>query len=208
MEGKLGMAVLFVVATPIGNLQDWSPRAVETLKNADLIVAEDTRVTGKLCQIYGIHTSLTSCHQHNESGKGEYLAEKMAAGEEYFFHGKIARDGFHFQVVNPVFDQRQKGEGNLSPILPIYPLTSGLKQGHIRAIVNVALDKALPLLSEVLPSFFRKEQKLCAITYAYEKIHRPETMEELEIARKYLVFEELFLLRAALSVYKKEQKDY
>ena len=39
-----------------------------------------------------------------------YLAEKMAAGEEYFFHGRITRDGFTFQVVNPVFDQRQKDE--------------------------------------------------------------------------------------------------
>ncbi len=136
-----------------------------------------------------------------------YLENKIVAGEEYFFHGKITRDGFHFQVVNPIFDQRQKGDGDLSPILPVYPLTSGLKQGHIRAIIGVALDRVLPLLSEVLPSFFRKEQKLCAITYAYEKIHRPNSMEELEIARKYLVFEELFLLRAALSVYKKEQKD-
>ncbi len=73
------MARLYVVATPIGNLQDWSPRAVETLRNADLIAAEDTRVTGKLCQIHGIRTALTSCHQHNEGTKGEYLAEKMLA---------------------------------------------------------------------------------------------------------------------------------
>ncbi|MBO4650162.1 MAG: ATP-dependent DNA helicase RecG [Clostridiales bacterium] len=136
-----------------------------------------------------------------------YLAEKMVAGEEYFFHGRITRDGFTFQVVNPVFDQRQKDEEKHSLIQPIYPLTAGLKQGHIRAIVNVALDRALPLLSEVLPLFFRKEQKLCAIRYAYEKIHRPDTMEEVDIARKYLVFEELFLLRGALSVYKLEQKD-
>ncbi|MBQ6270774.1 MAG: ATP-dependent DNA helicase RecG [Clostridiales bacterium] len=136
-----------------------------------------------------------------------YLAEKMAAGEEYFFHGRITRDGFTFQVVNPVFDQRQKDEDKHSLIQPIYPLTAGLKQGHIRAIVNIALDRALPLLSEVLPLFFRKEQKLCAIRYAYEKIHRPDTMEEVDIARKYLVFEELFLLRGALSVYKLEQKD-
>ncbi|MBO7564865.1 MAG: ATP-dependent DNA helicase RecG [Clostridiales bacterium] len=136
-----------------------------------------------------------------------YLAEKMHAGEEYFFHGKVTRDGFSFQVVNPVFDQRQKDEEDTTQILPVYPLTSGLKQGHIRAIVNVALDRALPLLSEVLPLFFRKEEKLCAIRYAYEKIHRPESMEEVEIARKYLIYEELFLLRGALSVYKQEQKD-
>ncbi|MBQ4185382.1 MAG: ATP-dependent DNA helicase RecG [Clostridiales bacterium] len=136
-----------------------------------------------------------------------YLEKKMTAGEEYFFHGRITRDGFSFQVVNPVFDQRQKSEEKTSLIQPVYPLTSGLKQGHIRAIVNVALDRALPLLSEVLPLFFRKEQKLCAIRYAYEKIHRPESMEEVEIAQKYLIYEELFLLRAALSVYKQEQKD-
>ena len=72
------MAVLFVVSTPIGNLQDISPRAVETLKNADLIVAEDTRVTGKLCRFYDIHTPLTSCHQHNEGSKSETLAKKIA----------------------------------------------------------------------------------------------------------------------------------
>lgn len=136
-----------------------------------------------------------------------YLESKIVAGEEFFFHGKITRDGFQFQVTNPVFDQRQKEEKMPSMIQPVYPLTSGLKQGHIRAIVNSALDHALPLLSEVLPLFFRKEQKLCTITYAYEKIHRPQSMEEIDIARKYLVFEELFLLRAALSVYKQEQQN-
>ena len=60
---------LYVVATPIGNLSEMSPRAVETLRFVDLIAAEDTRVTGKLCQAFGIRTPLTSCHQHNENGK-------------------------------------------------------------------------------------------------------------------------------------------
>ena len=73
------MAILYVVATPIGNLSDLSPRAVETLRKADLIAAEDTRVTAKLLQVHGIHTPLTSCHQHNEQTKGETLAERMLA---------------------------------------------------------------------------------------------------------------------------------
>ncbi len=73
------MAKLYVVATPIGNLGDWPPRAVETLRTADLIAAEDTRVTGKLCQIHGIRTPLTSCHQHNEQTKGEALADRIAS---------------------------------------------------------------------------------------------------------------------------------
>lgn len=71
------MPTLYVVATPIGNLQDMSPRAVETLRQVGLIAAEDTRVTMKLCQVFDIHTPLTSCHQHNEEGKGAWLAEKM-----------------------------------------------------------------------------------------------------------------------------------
>ena len=71
------MAVLYVVATPIGNLQDFSPRAVETLKNAGLILAEDTRVTMKLCQVFGFHAPLVSCHRHNEESKAGMLAAKI-----------------------------------------------------------------------------------------------------------------------------------
>jgi len=71
------MPTLYVVATPIGNLQDFSPRAIETLKQVSLIAAEDTRVTMKLCQVFDIHTPLTACHQHNEDAKGDYLAERM-----------------------------------------------------------------------------------------------------------------------------------
>ena len=63
----------------IGNLQDLSPRAADTLRNVALIAAEDTRVTMKLLHVFDIHTPLTSCHQHNEVGKGEWLAEKMLA---------------------------------------------------------------------------------------------------------------------------------
>lgn len=73
------MPTLYVVATPIGHLQDMTPRAVETLKNVALIAAEDTRVTMKLCQVFDIRTPLTACHQHNEESKGIYLADKMLA---------------------------------------------------------------------------------------------------------------------------------
>ncbi len=73
------MAVLYVTATPIGNLNDLSPRGIETLKNADLIIAEDTRVTMKLAQVYGFRARMTSCHRHNEGEKAEALAGKIAA---------------------------------------------------------------------------------------------------------------------------------
>ncbi len=75
------MSRLFVVATPIGNLSDMSPRAIETLKNAALIAAEDTRVTRKLTTHFGIDTPLISCHQHNERGRSEEIVARMLAEE-------------------------------------------------------------------------------------------------------------------------------
>ena len=73
------MPTLYVVATPIGNLQDMTPRAVETLRSVALIAAEDTRVTKKLLNVFEIDTPLTACHQHNEEGKGAWLADRMLA---------------------------------------------------------------------------------------------------------------------------------
>ena len=74
------MAVLYVVATPIGNLQDLSPRGAETLRNADLIIAEDTRVTMKLCQVFGLKAPLVSCHRHSEDSKAAGLAQRILEG--------------------------------------------------------------------------------------------------------------------------------
>ena len=69
--------MLYVVATPIGYLGDMSPRAVEVLKSVALIAAEDTRMTMKLTQRFGIETPLTSCHRHNEQGKAEGIVRRM-----------------------------------------------------------------------------------------------------------------------------------
>ncbi|MDI9519684.1 MAG: 16S rRNA (cytidine(1402)-2'-O)-methyltransferase [Bacillota bacterium] len=72
------MSTLYLVATPVGNLGDLSPRALETLKNADLILAEDTRVTRKLLNAFEISTPLESCHQHNERQKAGQIIERMS----------------------------------------------------------------------------------------------------------------------------------
>ncbi|WP_227763740.1 16S rRNA (cytidine(1402)-2'-O)-methyltransferase [Zhaonella formicivorans] len=71
---------LYLVATPIGNLEDITLRALRVLREVDLIAAEDTRHSRKLLAHYDIHTPLTSYHQHNEKAKGEDLLEKMLAG--------------------------------------------------------------------------------------------------------------------------------
>ena len=73
------MPRLYVVATPIGNLSDISPRALETLKNCALIAAEDTRVTRALLNHFGIDTPCVSNHQHNEENRAAPLIERMLA---------------------------------------------------------------------------------------------------------------------------------
>lgn len=73
---------LYVVATPIGNLQDLTPRALEVLKSVSLIAAEDTRHSSRLLQHFGVQTPTTACHDHNERGKSLRLVERLLGGED------------------------------------------------------------------------------------------------------------------------------
>ena len=73
------MPKLFVVATPIGNLNDLTPRMREALASADLIAAEDTRVTMKLLNHFELKKPMVSCHRHNEDARAPQLVERMLA---------------------------------------------------------------------------------------------------------------------------------
>ena len=74
---------LYLVPTPIGNLKDITLRALEVLRSANLILAEDTRTTGKLLKHYDILTKQKSYHIHNEHKQIEMLIERMQAGEQF-----------------------------------------------------------------------------------------------------------------------------
>ena len=76
MSGKL-----FVVGTPIGNLGDLSPRAVDVLENVDFIAAEDTRVTLKLLNHFDIKKEMISYFEHNKSSHGEIIISRLLNGE-------------------------------------------------------------------------------------------------------------------------------
>jgi 16S rRNA (cytidine1402-2'-O)-methyltransferase len=73
-------AVLYVVSTPIGNLDDMTPRAIATLKQVDLIAAEDTRHSGRLMQHFAIATPMLALHDHNERQRAQMLVQKLADG--------------------------------------------------------------------------------------------------------------------------------
>ena len=72
---------LYVVGTPIGNLGDFSPRAVETLRTVDFIAAEDTRASIKLLNYFDIKNKLIAYHEHNRAEKGPSIVERILAGE-------------------------------------------------------------------------------------------------------------------------------
>ncbi len=82
------MGTLYIVGTPIGNLGDFSPRAVEVLQTVDFIAAEDTRVTLKLLNHFEIHSTLISYHEHNAAARGPELLERLLRGE----NGAIVTD--------------------------------------------------------------------------------------------------------------------
>ena len=74
--------LLYLVATPIGNLSEMSPRAIETLQNADIIACEDTRVTGKLLKFFSISKPLVSLREHNEVSEAGKLIARILGGEK------------------------------------------------------------------------------------------------------------------------------
>ena len=71
---------LIVVPTPVGNLGDMTPRALEVLKEVSVVLAEDTRTTGKLLRHFGVETPLKAFHQHNEHRALEGVVEQLRAG--------------------------------------------------------------------------------------------------------------------------------
>lgn len=77
----MSQGTLFVVATPIGNLDDLSSRAREVLASVDLVAAEDTRVTGRLLSHFGIECRLSALHEHNEKDRAGDLIRRLRAGE-------------------------------------------------------------------------------------------------------------------------------
>ena len=84
-NNDLKKGALYVVATPIGNLEDISMRALRVMKEADIIVAEDTRHTKVMLNAFQISTPLMSLHEHNEKEKSAFIIEKMNTGKDIVY---------------------------------------------------------------------------------------------------------------------------
>ena len=123
------MGTLYLVATPIGNLEDMSPRAVRILREASLIAAEDTRHTGKLLKHFEIETPITSYFEHNKLNKLDFILEKLATGDVALVSdaGTPAINDPGYELVKAALDSKHDVRPVPGPSAPITALTvSGL----------------------------------------------------------------------------------
>ncbi len=115
MAFEVEKGTLYVVPTPIGNLGDMTERALTVLKNVDFVAAEDTRVSGKLLNLYGIEANFVSYHEHNKASQGEKIVERLKNGES----GAIVTDAGTPAVSDPGEDLVAKCRENGVNVVPL-----------------------------------------------------------------------------------------
>ena len=127
-----------------------------------------------------------------------YAKDNLIRGESYMFFGKIEAAGMRRSMVNPVYE-KSTGRGTVTGrIIPIYRVCNGLNQRTMLQAVRQGLDACLDRIPDVLPQDVRERCRLAQTAYAYENIHFPKDFDALELARRRLIFEELFVLACAL----------
>ena len=126
-----------------------------------------------------------------------YLKNSFRTGEEYVFYGKAEGNLLRRQMTNPLFEP--VGANQITGrIMPVYPLTAGVSQTLLYRSIRQGLDACADDLTDFLPEDVRAAHRLCHVRYAYENVHFPADDEALAVARRRLVFEELFLLTLGL----------
>ena len=126
-----------------------------------------------------------------------WLKNSLYQGETYIFYGRAEGSLLRHQMANPVVEPEGRREVT-GRIVPIYPLTAGVSQLILSRSIRQGLDACADILPDVLPDRVRRHHQLCRIEYAYENIHFPESAEALDLARRRLAFEELFLFTIGL----------
>lgn len=127
----------------------------------------------------------------------KYLKNVFEVGKTYQFYGKVSIKYGKKQLTNPTYEPL---DSNLHTgrVVPTYALTDKLYQKNIRAIAKNCLDMMGGKIKEYIPGWVREEYGLCEINYAISSIHFPQNMDDYNIARYRLVFEELLMLQLGL----------
>ncbi|MDR2783698.1 MAG: ATP-dependent DNA helicase RecG [Treponema sp.] len=133
-----------------------------------------------------------------------FMKNQLVVGNDYliysdfeFKYGEIRSSAFDFEPIPAVsVASAAGGTERIAPgqILPVYPLTKGLRMAKLRALVKQALDAYLPVIEDEIPQSIRERYHLLTKAHALKAIHFPESMKELEKAKKTIMYEELFYL--------------
>ena len=134
-----------------------------------------------------------------------YLKNTFKQNEKYKFYGKVKRNYGKLEMQSPVFETEDSNK-NTGKIIPIYPLTYSLSQNTIRKIIENGVQEVEGKLPETMPEYFLKQYKLYDMNTAIKQIHFPDNFENFKLARKRLVFEELFSMQLALLSLKNKYK--
>ena len=134
-----------------------------------------------------------------------YVKDYLSRGDSVCLYGKLEQNGNRRSMVNPAYEKEDRPRGVTGCILPVYRMNASLNQRTIRDAVRQGLDECADQLPDYLPEELRARNRLCQARYAYENIHFPPDFEALAIARRRLVFEELFVLACALGTMRAER---
>ncbi len=129
----------------------------------------------------------------------KFTAEQLQYGHEYIFYGAVSGDFIGYNMTSPAFERLDAPAVTTRRILPLYPLTAGLSN----AAVCKAVEQALALCDppeEIIPPAVRQQYGILPAQRAYMAIHQPASMEEADMARRRLIFEEFFVFSAGLSL--------
>ena len=185
---------IYVVATPLGNLEDITLRALRILREADLVACEDTRRTGRLLQHFEIRKPLVSCHDHNEARRSVELAARAAAGESIALVSDagtplIADPGF--RVVRAAIDRGVRVVPVPGPSAAVTALCVSGLPAH-----DFAFKGFLPPKGAKRRAAIRSLERSARTTVFYEAPHRilaavTETLDLLGAERRIAVAREL-----------------
>ena len=129
----------------------------------------------------------------------KFTTDKLQYGKEYIFYGALSSDLFGNSMTSPVFEELGSAPVVTRRVMPIYPLTAGLSNGVMLKTIRQAMAICDPP-REVLPESVRRRYNILPADRAYRIIHEPASMEEAEMAKKRLIFEEFFIFSAGLSL--------
>lgn len=134
-----------------------------------------------------------------------YAAERLNRGETYVFYGELVGDFLGYAMNNPLFEPLNSSGNVTQCIVPIYPLTAGLTSKQVSTAVQHAMRACR--VEERIGEEIREEYGLCGAEVALQEIHVPSSMEALEQARRYLIFEEFYIFSAALSLLRAKRSE-